>query len=736
MPSVDETGALVSSSDVDGKPASLDGKSVASATTFALDEKESLRPDDSASVQAGVDDEDLFTAPGSGVPNSRLGSEDGVPAFRDQLHEINAMEPTRRPETGSGPPSGGPAGVLYVPPQGPGIGSIPGSSRPITALSEEAGTAPDHKLLEALENPRDRIWVLKLEQDVIDFIKDAKEVSLNLPQCNSFYRMLAHKIADYYMLGHAVDDSNAVRLFKAPNCRIPRPLTGMATPPTAASTPPPGNPQMKILRRGMDSGPAIANGSNMTSMTNSENGESGDDDKKRPVTREEREARYEAARLRIMGSAKPVESPDLAKEIDESRSSSAAGKKKKKPRGVSDDDFQARSAYSTFYNSGTYQANSLAYQSVPGVQASQLSSALYGGQPDTTPYQQYAGQVSTSQWPTGGYQGQEYPQAWTPGQQQGYDLSKNFAQVMAFQPQPMPTSSQHVQSPYGPGYLQQPYNANTWPQQPQAYQQQPQTFQGSYPSFQSGYGNSSGYPDRSASSTSQHAQPPQAGYAFGQLPSQVMGRQPNALEHPLPGSYKSPHFNPQSQAFVPGHTNNQSFHPFTPQRAATMNAGASPGFGMPHPLERQLSSQSQGSSFGSTHQTFQTPAAPRAPPQPLTHPLPQPVFPRQPSPNMPLPPKPISGSQNLAGQANSSPPTGNGSSPQSQSSIAKWGTPASLPAKPPPSAEPFDAARFAQAQRAPSFNPAARISSGGLSAFNSMSPGMVTGGASPGSRRS
>lgn len=63
-----------SGSDVETKPPSLDGKSITSGTTFALDEKESLRPDDSASVKAAEDD-DTFSGRGSIVAGSRIGSE-------------------------------------------------------------------------------------------------------------------------------------------------------------------------------------------------------------------------------------------------------------------------------------------------------------------------------------------------------------------------------------------------------------------------------------------------------------------------------------------------------------------------------------------------------------------------------------------------------------------------------------------------------------------------------------
>lgn len=329
MPGIsDDNNTTLSSSSGSNKP-----PSIASGTTFALDEKDSLRPDDSASVKA-VEDEELS--------GSRMGSDDGVRAFRDQLQEISSMEPSRRgvPQQ---PFNNAPKGVLYVPPQGPGIGAVPNASRSPPGGSPDADCPPDQKLLDALENPRDRVWVLKLEQDVIDFVKDAKEASLTLPQCHAFYRLLAHKMADYYMLGHLVDDStSAVRLFKTPNCRIPPPLTGITAPSTAASTPPPPAPKMTILQRG--SGPAIANGSN--NFSNSEN-DSDDEKKKAPATREQREAMYEAARLRIMGSA-----TEGQKDQQQSRSSSVTGRKhKKKPRADSDDGFEvnrSRSAQLTF----------------------------------------------------------------------------------------------------------------------------------------------------------------------------------------------------------------------------------------------------------------------------------------------------------------------------------------------------------------------------------------------------
>ena len=86
----DDSVTQLSSSDGSVKPPSLDGKSVASGTTFALDEKESIRPDDSASLRA-VEEEDVVSPPDSIAAGSRVGSDSGVArAFRDQLHEISA----------------------------------------------------------------------------------------------------------------------------------------------------------------------------------------------------------------------------------------------------------------------------------------------------------------------------------------------------------------------------------------------------------------------------------------------------------------------------------------------------------------------------------------------------------------------------------------------------------------------------------------------------------------------
>lgn len=710
----DDIGTQVSSSD-SNKPASMDGKSVASGTTFnALDEKESLRPDDSASVKA-VEDEDLYSASGSGLP-SRIGSDDGVRAFRDQLQEISAMEPSRR-DVPTQAYANVPKGVLYVPPQGPGIGAVPSTGRP-PASTPGVECPPDQKLLEALENPRDRVWVLKLEQDVIDFVKDPKESSLTLPQCHSFYRLLAHKMADYYMLGHLIDDTSAaVRLYKTEDCRIPPPLTGITAPSTAASTPPPSAPAMKILRRGDRDGPAIANGSNSHSKTVSENGDSGDEKKKAPATREEREARYEAARLRIMGSAKPSDSPEIQKEKQDSRSSSAAGKKKKKARNDDDDGFDPRSAYGTYYATPLGGSDGMQTPAYGFPQANDHPAhsfqQTYPQQAQHGTYQNMIAQSSNHQnWNQQGFHGVDSTSTWAQTQSNGYDIASDFQRMSLQQSQAPPAYGQN----YSQNYSQQYYS-------PQQAWQQGFSTHGQNP--QPGYNHGSGYATGAGGYSGEQMQ---ATYAFGQLPSQAFpGRPANKNEHPLPGSYKGKNFNPQSQTFIPGQPNGS---PITPNGVPSGPSNFGSPFAAQSPIQahRQNSMASPSSSFGSSHQQQQHAMQQqnRIPSQPLTHPLPQgPVFPKQPSPHVPLPPKPGNMSAPLAQMA--APPA---HMQQSQSLLAKWGTPASLPAKPPPSKETSDAGKASQNQRQPYMSsPPARQQANNYAAFSGMPQAPIINGA-------
>ncbi len=174
--STDDGATQVSSSNSSAKQPNLDNKSMASVTTFALDEKESIRPEDSASLKA-TEEEDRLSAQGSGPPGSRVGSDSGARAFRDQLREISNMAaPIPRGVPGDpfapalimNPSVAYEDGTIQPAVQPP---SLPPQNLPGMMVQQ---TVPDERLVEALSSGRDRVWVLKLEQDIIDFVKDSK----------------------------------------------------------------------------------------------------------------------------------------------------------------------------------------------------------------------------------------------------------------------------------------------------------------------------------------------------------------------------------------------------------------------------------------------------------------------------------------------------------------------------------------------------------------------------------
>lgn len=175
---------------------SPDNKSMVSTTTCTMDEKESLRPDDSASVQATEDDDNISTT--LSANNPRPGD-----AFSMQKNSVN--------------------GAPFSPHGYP--------------------LEPDEKLIDAMNSPKDRLLVLQLEKRIIDFIRNSRyvchmlcnssstsqtlansrnsEQSLELPPSNAFGRLLAHKLGDYYHLTHFVDNNvTSVRLHRTPYCRL------------------------------------------------------------------------------------------------------------------------------------------------------------------------------------------------------------------------------------------------------------------------------------------------------------------------------------------------------------------------------------------------------------------------------------------------------------------------------------------------------------------------------------
>ncbi|KAI9688510.1 MAG: hypothetical protein M1822_001459 [Bathelium mastoideum] len=678
-----DDGSTQLSSDSSAKPPSIDGKSVTSGATFALDEKESLRPDDSASVKA-TEEEDLFSPPDSNPPDSRVGSDHGHRNFHDQLHEITSMGPIPN----RAPPAiklAQPTGQAHGPPMlfNPSAAQsqpVPLQMASLDGLPETVNPLPDEKLLEAVESPRDRLFVMKLEQDFIDFVKDKEENSLDLPQCNGFYRMLAHRLADYYLLGHTLDSSiNAVRIWRTPFCRIPRPLTGPSNPSTSNNTPPPNMTAPKIMRRG-DGEPKSANNNEPTPEIQERAAGDGQGDKatdkdakpRMPKTREEKEIMYKQAKERIWGpdhaASDVAEKPIASEEKDNSRSSSTTGKKKgkNKQRKNSDDGFELRSQYEPYYPT-TFPINGFGTSDGSGYNAYPMYNTVSQRSSPTSNMQPFS---YTSGYPNMGHQAPAAQNLWhghpfsnfhagqeshSLGSLQDNTFNLNTAfQQMSFQPSTGFSSS--TPSPYGNVYqdalqdmsrsASQQQQLGMWPQMP--YQGLNQPNQASF------------FPSQPTVTT--RAARSHHPYPYGQLPQGLTNGKAPQNQHPVPGSFSRQQFNPQSQAFVPNHMVPQP-RGIMPQ-IGTSSLNNFPNLMPSDSAQRQNSAQANAA-FGSPGTAQVNTVAQR---QPL-----------QSRASFPTPPR-------ITSQALPSANSGQSSAQNPQSTIAKWAAPASLPPKPPPTA--------------------------------------------------
>ncbi|CAG7964378.1 unnamed protein product [Penicillium nalgiovense] len=690
------------------KMTNFDSKSLASVTTFAMDEKDSVRPDDSASVQA-IDEEESLSGLASGAPNSVAGSEAGSRAFRDHYRD---GIPTR------------PRGILPVPPlfdgTQPANRTIPPDSVannfviPANSNGIEDGQIlhgfplePDEKLLEAMKSPKDRLLILQLEEKIRYFIKDCNEQSLELPPSNAFGRLLAHKLGDYYHLTHFVDNNvTSVRLHRTPFCRLPTPLSAVHA--ACNSTPPPVVPAMKIMRRN-DGGQfeGSIGGSSNPSKANSEDGDSGPDGERHgsssgatpakdrmALTREEREAKYHEVRERIFRDF-----PDSAKSDpasgdsnpNMSRSSSASGRKKnQRQRTPHDDSFEVRSQFNAYYpgmqygngtsqynapvNDGSYP-NQVPYLVGPGVpppsggyMPSGQNGAIYPGQlnmnmNNVSQYPAMSPQVASN----GSWQGGNMPQqspysGYASMSQQGMmNQPSSNASSPAMNNYAVPNVAPYQQTPnwssppFPTNFQQTPHQRNGpvhWPN----YPQQPMA---------------SNMPPNMNSNMGPNMPPNMGAYPYAQYPGQHMNPalQNSAGSHAaMQAGYARSHFNPQTRSFIPG--------------------GAPLGR---HPNKGQHTMQPYGN--------MQSGA------QPQWNGYPEPV------PNRTMDSTPATNSNRV--------PTG------PRDSIAKWGTPAHLPPKPPPSEVPSD---FDLTNRpVPASVPAPTYSSNGIPAVSN-GPLVVSGG--------
>ncbi|XP_006821567.1 uncharacterized protein LOC100369098 [Saccoglossus kowalevskii] len=77
-------------------------------------------------------------------------------------------------------------------------------------------------IVQTLQNSRDRMMLLKLEQDLINFVQDQSQHTLKFPPMTSYHRMIVHRVAAYFGMDHNIDQTGkAVVINKTQNTRIP-----------------------------------------------------------------------------------------------------------------------------------------------------------------------------------------------------------------------------------------------------------------------------------------------------------------------------------------------------------------------------------------------------------------------------------------------------------------------------------------------------------------------------------
>ncbi|KAI4254055.1 MAG: hypothetical protein LQ352_003328 [Teloschistes flavicans] len=702
------------------KPASLDGKSTASGNAFVLDEKESLRPDDSASVKA-AEEEDSLSGVGSGAPSSRVGSEAGGRAFREQFFEISERTPysADRPVVPDlqGIPATDPSLTHgTISPVGNSMQELVTIPPPRAFPANDSGFSidykdPDEKLLEALFSPKDRLFVLRLEHEIIDFIENHKEPILQLATPNSFCRLLAHKLADYYALTHNVDGAmSAVRLYRTPYCRIRTPLSSYPQPTSSVDVPAPAQPTVKIMRRAglarngnrVESDPNTTASSMAPSKAGSENG--GDDsgritglvsptesnstkDKPTTMTREEREAKYKETRDRIFKGFEDLENTDATTGQDAapevSRASSANGKRRTRKQQNIDDGFEARSHFTAYYPTMPYPSHTFDQSPAPP--------AYFN--PCMTPQYQTVGEqnsLSQTMYPFNfgsGYQSTPTPPEFAVSMQQ-YATANGSMMHEYNSMQPFPTYMQPLQPHLYQQNQPSPAVAQASPAmsspsiggnfmlprpQPQTSDQQWSPMTSQYLYQQPG-GQQPLWPSQNQMQST-NSIPPTIQYQYGQLPYQ--SSQPGSKHaHPLPGSYtRQQAFNPQTRSFIPGSL-------VQPQAASN---------GSPDQFAVGQYQSPTGSSVSLSHPPLSNSVAP-------------------------LPVTPQFGSlksttEQKSQSSRKSQTSFNEGQPAAKSTLSKWGT-ANLPPKPPPPDPPSVDGRHSLPQNVPTHSSIQLVSNG------------------------
>ncbi|CAB4268825.1 unnamed protein product [Prunus armeniaca] len=165
-------------------------------------------------------------------------------------------------------------------------------------FSEDALNQVDQFLREALQNPRERLSILRMEQDVEKFIRDPIQQQLEFQQLpTSYLRLAAHRVAQHYslqsmvLLDNNLPDGSGSRIIvrKTSECRLPQ--IRLADIPVSLPSEDGGVTKVAIKQRPQKRSQTANNANSNSAKSNSSK------------TVEERKEEYNRARARIFNSS-------------------------------------------------------------------------------------------------------------------------------------------------------------------------------------------------------------------------------------------------------------------------------------------------------------------------------------------------------------------------------------------------------------------------------------------------
>ncbi|KAG6956899.1 hypothetical protein JG687_00010310 [Phytophthora cactorum] len=154
----------------------------------------------------------------------------------------------------------------------------------------------DPVLVAGLENARERMTLLKFEDQIVRFLKNPREPHLNFPPLSSYHRLIVHRLAQRCGLEHQTGDYNpyenssarVVTLFKTAQSAVPRVLLIDLSADRQTPTVTPASAPRIMMRKRSASRPGA-------------NGGRGNGADKATPSLQDRERAYAEARARIFG---------------------------------------------------------------------------------------------------------------------------------------------------------------------------------------------------------------------------------------------------------------------------------------------------------------------------------------------------------------------------------------------------------------------------------------------------